>query len=196
MKAEPSPSIRKLKDFLEGQPVGSLSAEVGEQVIPLLVDCWDSLQGSDQEATSAHKLGRAKAALTWQPPILSFVIERHGATVLGSSRAALHCWEIDLDRGVASCDPNAGHRQLRAMAPRMNVKPIAKALAEDIVKSKTDHPALKWSADRTQVRILIGKLISGDVKQTISDRRKRFKKALQEALPGWKEVRPNLWQPR
>jgi hypothetical protein len=39
--------------------------------------------------------------LSWNPPILSFTIERHGATARGSSRAELHEWTVNLHEGTA-----------------------------------------------------------------------------------------------
>jgi hypothetical protein len=52
---------------------------------------------------AGYKLSRMKDA-TWNPPILEFTIERHGGTALGSTRASLQRWEINMDceRRVAS----------------------------------------------------------------------------------------------
>jgi hypothetical protein len=41
--------------------------------------------------------------LEWNPPMLSFIIERHGAMVLGSTRAENQRWEIDMNKMEAEC---------------------------------------------------------------------------------------------
>ena len=76
-----------------------------------------------QEAMEPYKLNRMEKA-EWQPPILSFVVERHGGTALGSTRADLQHWTVNVETKEANCHI-AGHRQLEPMQPRMDVKPLA-----------------------------------------------------------------------
>src|SRR5438445_9081548 len=71
----------------------------------------------------AWKLHRAEDLL-WKPPFLSFTIERHGATVLGSSRAELQDWMVNLHLETARC-AGGRYRQLWPTASRLYVKPIA-----------------------------------------------------------------------
>jgi hypothetical protein len=52
----------------------------------LLATCWDDLVGDDG-GTDGYKLLNRTEDLAWEPPTLSFCIERHGDTVMGSSRA-------------------------------------------------------------------------------------------------------------
>ena len=63
--------------------------------------------------------------VVWQPPNLNFVIERHGATVLGSSRAKRHKWEVNINNRTAICS-EAGYRQLEPRQRGVNVRPMAK----------------------------------------------------------------------
>ena len=59
---------------------------------------------------AGHKLIGRMENVEWHPPILTFLIERHGGTVLGSARAELQRWTVDLDRRTATCE-RVGHRQ-------------------------------------------------------------------------------------
>jgi hypothetical protein len=58
-----------------------------------------------------NKIERIEEA-TWEDPIFTFVIERHGRTVHGSSRAELQRWTVDLDAGTATTAASHSHRQL------------------------------------------------------------------------------------
>lgn len=58
----------------------------------LLYSSWDEFSGSDAEGTTGYKVQGRMEKIAWEPPILSFQIERHGGTVLGSTRADLHTW--------------------------------------------------------------------------------------------------------
>ena len=92
------------------------------EVESLLAACWDRFDGGDAEGMSADKLIGRIAQVEWDPPVLSFLIERHGGTVMGSSRAAVHAWNIDVAQMTAHCLA-VGHRQLKPMAPRLDVAP-------------------------------------------------------------------------
>ena len=61
-----------------------------------LAPVWDALAGDDGGMTSRKLHGRMEVVL-WNPPRLTFYIERHGATVLGSSRAEVQEWTVDLE---------------------------------------------------------------------------------------------------
>jgi hypothetical protein len=173
--------LEALRAHLAGLEPGPVS-EAGE-VESLLAACWDRLDGSDAEGMNADKLSGRAEKLEWDPPVLSFVIARHGGTVMGSSRAEVHGWRIDVVDMTAHCSV-AGHRQLRPMAPRLAVGPLARETA-DLIRSGKPDPTLKWRTDG-EVRVLIGKIITeGAVpKQTLAGRRKRFWAALDEQLQG------------
>jgi hypothetical protein len=74
-----------------------------------LAAAWEQLNGFDAEGMAAEKLDRIEQ-VEWNPPRLTFVIERHGGTVMGSTRAELHGWSIDIDRGTANCNPSHSYR--------------------------------------------------------------------------------------
>ena len=132
------------------------------------------------------------------PPVIRFVIERHGATVMGSSRAELQDWTVDVAARTASY--TSGQRQVYPMEPRLDVRPIAQEISDLITRRQPD-PRLKWqSENKDKVRVSIGALISAGsaVKQTVEGRRKRFRKTLTALLAehGWVELRANLYEYR
>src|SRR5262245_1636203 len=120
------------------------------------------------------------------------MIERHGATVLGSTRAELHRWSVDMHQQTARCEQGS-YRQLLPTAPRLDVKPIAARVCEavqqgpasdcDLVKSGI----LVWKSDE-EVEVKHGRLVpGGGYQQTVEGRRKRFRKQLRERMQiiGW-----------
>jgi len=180
--------IAPLRQYLERQPAGPLD---NEDVLGLLVECWDAFEGTRETNMQPDKLYRLEKP-EWHPPELSFQIERHGATVMGSSRAALYKWIINLETRQASC-VNAGHRQLRPMDERLDVKPIARSLAEAIMSGE-DDPRLRRNSDGS-VRVKIGDVIPETNKQTTAGRRKRLRTELSVLLreKGWRQLRPNVY---
>jgi hypothetical protein len=60
---------------------------------PLLAACWGEFSG-DYGGMEGYKLLGRIEDVTWGPPTLTFTIERHGGTVMGSSRAELQHWEV------------------------------------------------------------------------------------------------------
>jgi hypothetical protein len=89
--------IRQHCAILPPGPVADLS--ILERLIAAV---WDDLSGDDG-GMEAHKLSRMENPI-WNPPVLTFRIERHGGTVLGSSRAVVQEWTVDLERLTADLD--------------------------------------------------------------------------------------------
>jgi hypothetical protein len=126
------------------------------------------------------------------PRTLRFVLERHGGTVNGSTRAALHHWEIDIDAWTARIVKER-HRQLYPQSPRLDVQPLADRVAEAIL-NQAEHPWITRKPDGS-VRVNIGAIIpAGDQRTTVA-RRKRFRTALARRLNphGWQEKPYNHW---
>jgi hypothetical protein len=142
----------------------------------------------------AKHLGRMEDVL-WNPPLLTFTIERHDGTVLGSTRANLQEWTVDVEKRTATC-VEARYRQLRPNQPRLDVAAIAEEIATLIVSRKEDD-RLRWYEDG-RVRVLIGKVLpeGSAVKQTLAGRRKRFRAAVKEQLAGegWQESGNNIYE--
>jgi hypothetical protein len=159
----------------------------------LLAAVWEELSGDDG-GMEAYKLSRMEKPI-WNPPILTFRIERHGAASLGSSRAEVQEWTVDLERLTASVTV-AGRRQIGPIQPRLDVKPIAADLCSAILTGKQDN-RLKWEST-SKVRMLVGKVLpeGSAVKDTLAARRKRLRNELTRLLApeGWRMVRPNVYE--
>ena len=152
---------------------------------------WDALAGDDGGMLSRKLHGRMEGVV-WNPPVLTFRIERHGATVLGSSRAEAQEWTVDLEQRTKSVVV-VGRRQLQPPQSRMNVMPVAEELASAILGGRQD-PRLKWDGP-DRFRLLIGEVLPAGsaVKETLAARRKRLREAVAKLLAaaGWKMVKPN-----
>jgi hypothetical protein len=96
-----SASIERLRDFLRQQQPGALPSA---ELVPLPEPCWDEIQGTDVHKTYALKISGMEDAV-WHPPLLRFILARHGATVNGSSRAALHRWTVNVDPPARPATP-------------------------------------------------------------------------------------------
>jgi hypothetical protein len=181
--------ISLLRDYLEKQPVGSISDPA--EVKRLLCDCWNEFKNSEQTQMDASKLSRIEAP-TWHPPHLSFSIERHGGTVMGSARASIQGWSLNLNTLTAAFG-HVSHRQLKPMSPRLNLEPIAQELAECIVAEAID-PRLRWLRNGS-VQINMQTVIPFTNRQTTAGRRKRLSKRLVEILApqGWSSPYGNVY---
>jgi len=185
--------MERLMAYLKHTPEGEIAdtAELEE----LLAECWDEFHG-DYGGMEPQKLfGRLEDVL-WRPPMLEFVIERHGGTVMGSSRAKLQRWKVDIERRTVTVQPS-GYRQVSPRQATLDVKPIAKEVAQLILNGKNDD-RLKWH-EGGRVQVLIGRILpeGSSVRQTLIGRRKRLRSeiARQLAEQGWKQIRPNWYAP-
>jgi hypothetical protein len=132
---------------------------------------------------------------SWDSPHLTFEIERHGSLVNGGSRAEVQRWALDLDTMTAHC-AKVGHRQIRPMQPKLDVRPFANEIVELILARREDG-RLKWKDDRI-VQVLIGKIIpkSSGYRRTVEDRRESFRTALGKLLErhGWRTDGPSVYK--
>ncbi len=176
-----------LHDLATTLPPGKLSAADASRVLTALTECWASLRGSTDEKTLSNKLDRAEV-LTWDPPILSFVLERHGATVNGSRRAALHYWEVNTEDMTA----HIARKTYRQLIPRSSpmgaevMTRLAQEIADLIVQSK-ENPRITWLEKDQRVQINIGQIIPKTNAQTTQSRRARLSIRLSSMLAsvGW-----------
>ena len=188
------PDMKALREFLLKIPQGPIGDT--KELEHLLARCWDQLEGGNAESMQPYKLRGRMEEVSWQPPILTFRIERHGRTACGSSRADLHEWIVDTEACAASWCP-AGHRQLRPANPRLDVAPLAKEIATAIFGHQADE-RLSWKNDGSVI-VKIGRIIPPESapNATIEGRRKRLSTALDEELlpAGWVKIRRNAYRP-
>jgi hypothetical protein len=187
-----SPALQLLRKHLATLTPGAI-ADIGK-LAALLAGCWHQFESTHAQGMNAGKLARMEE-VNWEPPLLSFTIERHGAMAMGSTRAELQRWCIDLRRLRANCTRDRGYRQLQPRAEPVKIGPLAAELAEAISEGRADE-RIKWGHDGT-VRVVLTKVFpygSGYL-QTIAGRRKRFRAALTELLAarGWREVRRDVY---
>jgi hypothetical protein len=178
--------LAALMSFLNCQLPGPLANE--EQLETLLVSAWDELGSSaDGGMQSCYKLRGRMENVAWNPPILSFRIERHGGTVNGSVYAEMQQWDVNCEKGVANYDKfTSRRRQVAAKDRALKVAPIAREMA-DVIRRRVADDRVKWLSS-TEVKVLISEVISGaGAQQTVSGRRKRFYAGLQLELAesGW-----------
>jgi len=175
--------MNQLRKYLKRIPEGEITDTA--KLEELLAECWDEFVGDHVGMEPQKLLGRMEDVL-WSPPILGFVIERHGGTVMGSSRAELQHWTIDVEHKRATMGVK-GYRQKSPRQNAVDVKPIANKLTELIINGHHDE-RLQWSTDG-RVRILSGKIFPDNSvkKQTLEGRKKRLVKAMEERLTqlGW-----------
>ena len=180
--------LRNYLNTLEPGPV-----EETTHVERLLAEVWDDL-GGDNGGMAGHKLIRRMARVEWHRPFLTFLIERHGGTVLGSTGAELQRWSVDLERGTATCE-RIGHRQLSPMERRVDVRSIADDVARKITNGEADD-RLRWLGDG-RVRVELGRIFPerSGYKQTVQGRRQRLREALIERLTtkGWAHLGRNTF---
>jgi hypothetical protein len=185
------PTVQTLLDELKNIPLGPIEAGACDKIINLLAACWSKLKGANDTSMGAWKLHRAED-LSWNPPCLSFTIERHGATVLGSTSAELHEWTVDLDLETAGC-MQGRYRQLRPTASRLYVKPIAARVRDAVQEGPASSCDLVkdgivvWNGDN-QLSIKHGALVpAGRYEQTAAGRRRRFRHELERQMKdiGW-----------
>jgi len=77
--------MKQLLEYLVSIQAGPISDTA--QLETLLAACWDEFAGSEAEGMAGYKLHGRVDDVHWDSPVLTFVIERHGETVLGSTRA-------------------------------------------------------------------------------------------------------------
>jgi len=182
----------KLQEYLATMPTGTILHT--DELESVLANAWNEFIGDDGGMEGRKLRGRMEE-VEWNPPLLTFTVERHGGTVLGSARATLQEWTVNLDKKTVTC-VEARRRQLGPMAARLDVSLIAEEIIAQVVNGQQDH-RLKWLAD-DRVRVLVGKVLpeGSAVKQTLAARRRRLRAAVNERLAehGWHECGVNVYE--
>jgi hypothetical protein len=186
-------NLRKVSDYVHTLQPGAFRAQETEEVERLIAGCWDELNiMTDSRNMEPNKVLNRTQKLAWNPPFLSFEIERHGPTVHGSIYADVHVWTINLETGEARMTPGP-RRPVKLKARPLNVRPLAQEIAATILDGKDDD-RLRWKG-RDFVRIEIEKVIPATNQQTTSGRRKRFRDELTGILKprGWSATTVNCF---
>ena len=185
--------MQNLLEYLSSLQPGAI-ADTG-QLEKLLSASWDEFEGNCLEGMAAYKLHGRMREVVWEPPSLTFTIERHGSTVQGSSRAEVHHWSLNTNAKTATCS-QGGYRQVSPMAARLDVLPLAEKVFHLIIEGCCTQE-LRWNKDGT-VSVQIGKLLptGSATPQTLEGRRRRFREALEKMMDreNWQCVRANVFR--
>jgi hypothetical protein len=188
-------TIENLVRVLNRVPAGAIPASISDELFKYVVASWNEFSGSSITNMDALKILRDDGPdeVTWHPPCLSFVIDRHGATVLGSTRAEKQQWTLNLEKRTADQMP-IGYRQLRPNASKLDVKPLADGVRKAVQEGPSSPSQLVsdgiivWKND-DELTVFHGKIVrGGGYQRTVSGRRKRFIADLKAKMElfGWK----------
>lgn len=177
-------AMERLRQFLEKLATGLITEDQQPDLLSALYHAWDKIEGGAAGSMTKDKVDRAKS-IEWKPPMLSFVIERHGAFVRGSNRAELVGWNVDVSIGKAT-NYLHGHRELRPKDKKLDVKELVSRIVA-LLSSEQACEALTRKGD-SEIEIHVGALIPDEgPKQTAAGRRKRFRTELIKVMGmhGW-----------
>lgn len=182
-----------LREYLASLPSGPV-AEAGALAVEVAA-CWEHFSGSTTARISATELpGRVRNAV-WQPPLLTFDLEpgtRAGAGPAGPT--ALRC-VMNVEKGTATVATPAHHAL--PPRPRLDLTELAEQIVRLILARREDH-RLRWYSDGS-VRVAVGTILpeGAGFKQTISNRRRKFRRALEEQLlvAGWRKIKDYVFAP-
>lgn len=191
MELDQTNSLVPLREYLTQIAPGQITDAT--KIEGLLAEAWTDLAG-ETEGMKPYKLFNRMEDVNWMPPVLTFRIERHGGTVMGSSRAEMQTWTINLEKRSAQCKANS-YRQLSPRQRPLDVGPLVEQVA-GLILEHVEDPKLKWLGDDS-VRVNIGVIIPSNsaVKMTLANRRKRFRLTLSARLAphGWVQGRANKY---
>lgn len=149
----------------------------------LMMESWDYFDGGSAQGMNPEKLSRCVENLEWDPPRLTFVIERHGGKFAGgSTRAEKQRWNLDLEKFTARC-ASAGYRQNEPRQPKLDLAPLVEKVL-DAVKSERHENFLKWYTSQHVHINTSAVLPPTPYKDTQNGRSKRFRAKLFPALEG------------
>lgn len=173
--------MNELKEHLAALDPGPVDTPAGLE--PLLAACWDSFEGSDEGGMEGSKLLGRMEQVVWTPPVLGFMIERHGGTVCGSTRAGLQHWAVNFDTKTATIT-KTGHRQLKPPSPRISVKSVVQEVALAILEERHDDRQHRQADGSIKVGARAEYPDDSGYKQTVAGRRKRLIQEIERLLAG------------
>ena len=177
---------KQLETILVGLNTGLLNDIDTSRVEGFLAEHWNQLVKVVDGGMQGFKVVGRTEKMEWQPPVLSFKIERHGGTAQGSSRAELQHWQLDTADCVATFNGDS-YRQKRPKNPILDIESIAREIAQLILEPREDDK-LQWISS-SKVKILWASILGGQYvpRATLEGRRKRLRKAVLRLIEpqGW-----------
>ena len=105
----------KFRKLMEELPPGKIGDSSDVELA--LANVWSMLDGADQKGMDSEKIIGRMEEVVWKPPVLSFMIERHGGLILGSVCAELHEWSVNVETCEAMV--GVGHKRLKGKNCRL-----------------------------------------------------------------------------
>ncbi len=151
----------------------------------LLAAAWGELSGDDG-GMEGYKLLNRMENVSWEPPYLSFRIERHGGTVLGSTRAEIQHWTVDVEAKTAAL-VKSGRRQLLPPARPYPMKGVVTEVI-DAIRNGNPDDRIEWDGSN-KVKLKTGEVFPNGsaFRMTLAARRKAFRSLVAAVLirEGW-----------
>ena len=173
-------ALQNLNQHLTALPSGPIGDE--GTVRSLLYHAWDHLLIGDDGGFKKDNHMHRVVNLVWDPPHLTFDIERHGGLVQGSIRAANQYWRVNV-RSHCADHTVFSSKQMRPASPHMDMAPIvARVLAS--ISEHSDDPWITWlDVEKSRCRLNIAQIVPDQgPSQTVRERRKRLNRDLEKAL--------------
>jgi hypothetical protein len=145
-----------------------------------LSDAWDECAGGDRTKLGAYSVASAQK-LEWNPPLLTFLVDRHGGAAFGPSGAERQSWTIDLDAQTAEVVTTV-YWQLRPGTPAFGVGAAARGIAVAVAAGAA-RPGLVWSSPES-VRVILSAFMPPGPMRTTDVWRKRLRIALDAEMDG------------
>jgi hypothetical protein len=92
-------ALRRLREILAGIPPGPVPAAEVRLIETLLSECWPDPGPEAGALLNAWKIPGRTEKLVWDPPILTFRIERHYGWQVGFEHSQVQQWSLDLSDG-------------------------------------------------------------------------------------------------
>jgi hypothetical protein len=186
--------MEQLLDYLATVPVGAVTdtADLAE----CLAACWDEYAGSSETDVAAAELAGRLHSAVWRPPVLSLEFEPKTGAARRRFGAPLPRWLLDTEKRsvTQSIQPS---RPPSPNRPKLNIVELAQQITRLVVEHRDDF-RLRWYSDGS-VRVAVGVIFpeGAGFKQTVSNRRRKFRMALDEKLTaaGWRRVKDYVYGP-
>lgn len=188
--------MEQLLEYLATTPKGTVA--VTDELAPLLAACWDGLAGSRATGVAAADLPERIHNVYWHPPLLSFKLVPNTPPDRDAPHAPLPRWEADLNRRtVTRARPPTPPPSSAPPKSKFNMPTLADTITRLVIEHRPDS-RLRWYDDGC-VRVAVGTIFpeGGGFKQTVSNRRRKFRLALEEKLTaaGWRKVKDYIFAP-
>ena len=179
-------AIPALLEYLATLPAGMV--EDRDKLIEYLFHSWRGFWGASDTGMDMMMLEGMEVP-AWNPPLLSFVIERPGGVIWsGPTPPELQEWVVDTETLWAKPFKNS-YREVRLRAPSFHAKPAVDAVIA-LVEAQSDDRNLEWSKERDKVTILVRKIVPRGSSKTVEGRIARFRAVLEDEMAalGWTET--------